>query len=69
VSESVSQTHREIRRVLNADRRRLARTGRMLALVCECGDPRCHATVVMSVEAFDARGDEPILHPSHAATR
>jgi len=64
--EAATQTQREIRRAFNAARRREAgERSRMLALFCECGDPRCHATVLMSVEQFDACGDEPILHLSH----
>jgi hypothetical protein len=59
--------HTQLHEVQNADRRReCGDTGQMLALMCECGDPRCHATVLMTVEEYDAHGGEPILHPSHA---
>ena len=61
------QTHRELRRALNADRRQqFGDSGRLLALICECGDPLCHATILMSARAFDAHGDAPIVsHEIH----
>lgn len=56
-----------LRETLNADRRRrFGERNRMLALVCECGDRRCARTVVLSVEEYDAKRPDLILHPEHA---
>lgn len=53
---------------MNADRRRrFGQTGRDLALVCECGDPDCHRTVLLSTEDYDARRPGLILHPEHTS--
>lgn len=61
--------HRELRQTLNADRRlRFGASGRMLALVCECGELACHRTVLMTPEQYDAAQPGPILHPSHTST-
>lgn len=58
----------ELRRQLNDDRRRqFASTGRPLALVCECGDPDCARTVVLSVTEYERRRPGPILHDAHLA--
>lgn len=61
------EAHEDLRPQLNADRRRrFGETGRMLALLCECGNADCHRTVVLSAEDYDARRPGPILHPDHA---
>jgi hypothetical protein len=58
--------HCELRQALNADRRRrFGASGRLLALVCECGELSCHQTVLMTPEQYDAQQPELILHPSH----
>lgn len=52
---------------MNEHRRRLfGDAGRSLALICECADPECRETVLLTVEEYDARRPEPILHPAHA---
>jgi hypothetical protein len=56
--------HAQLRRAMNADRCRLfGETGRQLALICECGDPSCHKTVVLSAEEYDSMAT--IIHPDH----
>ena len=53
---------------INADRRRRFGTeGRMLALLCECGDPECRRTVLLTGEQYDAVRPGPVLHPEHQA--
>ncbi len=52
---------------MNDDRRsRFGTPGRTIALLCECGDPLCHATVLLRADEYEARRPERILHPSHA---
>jgi hypothetical protein len=56
----------ELRLRLNADRRRrFGPSGRALALLCECRDPGCHRTVLLTTEEYDRLRPEPVLHPSH----
>ena len=56
----------DLRQRMNVDRRRrFGSAGRTLALLCECGDPDCHRTVLLSVEDYDARRPAPIVHPEH----
>jgi hypothetical protein len=62
-----NRVHEMLRQVLNADRRRrFGDKGGPLALICECGSPTCHKTVLLSPEEYDAREPGPILHPDHA---
>jgi hypothetical protein len=64
--ESNRLVHEELRKVLNADRRRqFAGSGRGIALLCECGSPTCHKTVILTPEEYDT-DPGPILHPDHA---
>lgn len=59
---------KNLRERLNDDRRRRFGTeGRSLALVCECGDPACGRTVVLSCEEYDARRPGVILHADHTS--
>jgi hypothetical protein len=63
-------TNDKLRLRLNADRReRFGDTGRMLALVCECSDPSCHRTVLLSPEEYDSRRPGLVLHPAHEELR
>jgi len=56
-----------LRQRLNADRRRrFGAAERMLGLLCECGEPDCHRTVMMTTEDYDSRPPAPIVHPEHA---
>jgi len=51
---------------MNADRRRRFGTaGRTIALLCECDDPECRRTVLLTTEDYDARPAGPLLHPEH----
>jgi len=62
--------HGELRRALNADRRRrFGEPGRLIAFVCECGDPTCRRTVVLTPEEYDANRLGPILHSEHEPRR
>jgi hypothetical protein len=38
-----------------------------MALLCEWGDPTCQETVLLSVDEYEARRPDLILHPSHAS--
>lgn len=58
----------QLLRRLNDDRReRFGQPERMLALICECADPSCRRTVLMTADEYDRRRPGLILHPSHAA--
>ena len=58
-----------VRRRLNDDRRsRFGASGRLLALLCECGDEACTETVVLTPEEYDARRPGPVVHPIHATS-
>ena len=60
----------DLRQRMNVDRRRrFGSAGRTLALLCECGDPDCHRTVLLSVEDYDARRPASIVHPEHGQTQ
>jgi hypothetical protein len=62
--------HCELRQALNADRRRrFGASGRLIALVCECGDLGCHKTVIMTPEQYDERQPGLILYQGHSAAR
>jgi hypothetical protein len=58
------------RRRLNENRRALFGTTqeRTVAFICECGDPRCRETVLLSGSQFEARTKQGALlvHPQHA---
>ena len=56
----------DLRPSLNADRRRqFGRPGRMLALVCECVDPECRNTVLISSDDYDSIRPDLVLYPGH----
>jgi hypothetical protein len=40
---------------------------RVIAFICECGDPMCYRTVVLTRSVYDElrRQEKPILFPSH----
>ena len=59
----------ERRKAMNEHRRRLfGDAGRPLALLCECDDPDCRETILLTVEEYDSLRPRPILHPTHART-
>ena len=39
-----------------------------LALLCECGDPACLRTVLLTLEEYDNRRPEPVVHPEHGVS-
>jgi hypothetical protein len=62
----VVEAQEALRYRLNDDRRRRFGTPeRMLALLCECADPLCHRTVLVSAEEYDRLRPGPVLHPEH----
>jgi hypothetical protein len=62
-----SDEHVELRKRMNDDRcRRFGTPGRTVALLCECGDPTCHETVLLSADEYESRRPGLILHASHA---
>lgn len=55
-----------LRTRLNDDRRRrFGQQARTLALLCECSDPDCRRTVLLTREEYDALRPGPLLHPEH----
>lgn len=42
---------------------------RPIAFVCECGDPTCCRTVVLTLDEYDRRRPGLLIHDDHAATR
>jgi hypothetical protein len=53
---------------MNEDRLRIfADPHRPVAFVCECSDPDCLRTVVMTPAEYRARAGKPVLHESHRA--
>lgn len=54
------------RHTINDDRRaQFGTPGRLIAFVCECGDPECHEAVILTAGEYDARQPRPILRPGH----
>jgi hypothetical protein len=55
------------RRDFNDDRRRIfGGANRLIAFICECADPDCRNTVLLTQDEYDARRPELILHEDHA---
>lgn len=64
--EQVLEHPDDLRPRLNADRRRqFGQSGRMLALVCECGESECRNTVLISAEEYDSIRPHLVLYPGH----
>jgi hypothetical protein len=60
----------ERRKAMNEHRRRMfGDAGRPLALLCECDDPDCRETILLTVEEYDAARPGPILHTMHVNAR
>jgi hypothetical protein len=63
----VSQDRREI----NDFRWRVLGGGagdKLIAFICECGDPDCHSTALLTVREYEQRtatDDAPIVYPGH----
>ena len=51
---------------VNEDRIRLfGSADRQIALVCECPDPQCRRTVVLTVAEYERIRPAAVLHPDH----
>jgi hypothetical protein len=37
----------------------------LIEFICECGDPTCRRTVVLTLDEYEQRRPDPILHPDH----
>ena len=37
--------------------------------ICECGDPTCRRTIVLTLAEYEQRRPDPILHPDHETSR
>ena len=56
----------EARHLINRDRLRLfAEANRGIAFICECPDPECRRTVVLTAAEYESRRPALLLHPSH----
>jgi len=40
---------------------------RLIAFICECGRPSCHRTVPLTLDEYEQRRPELIVHPDHDA--
>lgn len=38
---------------------------RLVAFVCECGDPTCHRTVALTLNEYEARRPGLLVHDDH----
>jgi hypothetical protein len=58
-------------RRFNDDRVRAfgARPDRLIVLICECDDPDCTDSVLLTSDEFRVRGAAPILHDRHLHSR
>jgi hypothetical protein len=50
---------------MNEDRLRIFPDDRSVAFVCECLDPSCLRTVILTPAEYRARSVAPVLHESH----
>ena len=51
---------------MNEDRFRIFQdVNREIAFICECPDPECHRTVVLTPAEYASRRPELILDPAH----
>jgi hypothetical protein len=44
---------------------------KLIAFLCECADPRCHSTALLTVEEYERRRTAdaaPIVYPGHGRT-
>ena len=56
----------EARNLINRDRLRLfGDANRGIAFICECPDPECRRTIVLTAAEYESRQPELLLHPSH----
>jgi hypothetical protein len=42
---------------------------KVIEFICECGDPSCRRTVVLTLAEYERRRPAPILHPDHEPSR
>jgi hypothetical protein len=54
---------------MNEDRLRIFPDDRPVAFVCECPDPNCLRTVILTPAEYRARSDAPVVHESHESDR
>jgi len=40
-----------------------------MEFICECGDPTCRRTIVLTLAEYEQRRPDPILHPDHETSR
>ena len=65
---ALNQAPSDPRKRLNEDRLRIfPDPDRPVAFVCECEDPGCLRTVVLTPAAYRALAGAPVLHESHRA--
>ena len=51
---------------MNEDRFRIFHdVNREIAFICECPDPECHRTVVLTPAAYETTRPDLVLHPAH----
>lgn len=63
----MSSLHPHPRPRMNQDRFRLfKRAHRKIAFICECADPDCRQTVILTPSEYESRRPGLILHAEHA---
>jgi hypothetical protein len=62
----MSLPNQEIRLRMNEDRFRIFHdVNREIAFICECADPECHRTVVLTAAEYESVRPDRILDPAH----
>lgn len=62
----MSLPNQETRLRMNEDRLRIFHdVHREIAFICECADPDCHRTVVLTPDEYASIRPDLVLHPAH----
>ena len=62
----MSLPNQENRLRMNEDRFRVFHDlNREIAFICECADPECHRTVVLTPDEYESIRPDLVLHPTH----
>jgi hypothetical protein len=62
----MSLPNQETRLRMNEDRFRIFHdVNREIAFICECADPECHRTVILTPAQYEALRPDLVLHSAH----